>query len=220
MASWHVGADPLLAMDVPALAATVSAHVAVCGVGNDVSAAMVSALASTRTADAVGCSRVATLIVPHDLSWQRGISGNSDGAATYVAAAPLPPAPPRGMDPGAVSFVHDCAAALQACPRGKAALYIGGRAALADVGALQDCGRIAAATGAVLLCENAFARLDRGAGLPAMQRLPYFPHEAAATLAAFNLLVLVDARCATFLGADRSLMPLISKWAGSMTHHS
>lgn len=25
------------------------------------------------------------------------------------------------------------------------------------------------------MCESAFARLDRGAGLPALQRLPYFP---------------------------------------------
>lgn len=41
--------------------------------------------------------------------------------------------------------------------------------------ALLSCGRIAAATGAALLCENAFARLDRGAGLPDVQRLPYFP---------------------------------------------
>ena len=41
--------------------------------------------------------------------------------------------------------------------------------------ALLNCGRIAAATGAALLCENAFARLDRGAGLPDVQHLPYFP---------------------------------------------
>jgi hypothetical protein len=38
-----------------------------------------------------------------------------------------------------------------------------------------DVGRIAAATGAALYCENAFARLDRGAGLPNLMRLPYFP---------------------------------------------
>ena len=42
--------------------------------------------------------------------------------------------------------------------------------------ALVNAGRIAAATGAALYCENAFARLDRGAGLPDIQRLPYFPH--------------------------------------------
>ncbi len=40
-------------------------------------------------------------------------------------------------------------------------------------------GLIAAACGAVLLCENAFARIDRGAGLPHVNRLPYLPQEAA-----------------------------------------
>lgn len=61
-------------------------------------------------------------------------------------------------------------------------------------GALESCGRIAAATGAALICENAFSRLDRGAGLPALQRLPYFPQEAAAALAPYQLLLMVDAR--------------------------
>lgn len=42
-------------------------------------------------------------------------------------------------------------------------------------GALELAGRVAAATGAALLCENAFARLDRGAGRPDLRRLPYFP---------------------------------------------
>lgn len=37
-------------------------------------------------------------------------------------------------------------------------------------------GKIAVATGAELICENAFARLDRGSGMPDVQRLPYFPN--------------------------------------------
>jgi acetolactate synthase-1/2/3 large subunit len=37
------------------------------------------------------------------------------------------------------------------------------------------------------------ARIDRGAGLPAPQRLPYFPQEAAAELAKYEVLLLVDA---------------------------
>ncbi len=48
--------------------------------------------------------------------------------------------------------------------------------------ALLSCGRIAAATGAALLCENAFARVDRGAGLPNLQRVPYFPQVPAVVL--------------------------------------
>lgn len=60
--------------------------------------------------------------------------------------------------------------------------------------ALASAGKIAAHTGAVLLCENAFTRLDRGAGLPCPRRLPYFPQDAAAELAKYELLLLVDTR--------------------------
>jgi acetolactate synthase-1/2/3 large subunit len=76
-----------------------------------------------------------------------------------------------------------------------------GRAAVAPArlppaagGALASAGRIAAHTGAQLLCESAFARLDRGAGLPCPARLPYFPEDAAAELAKYELLLLLDAR--------------------------
>ncbi len=60
--------------------------------------------------------------------------------------------------------------------------------------ALLHLGRIATATGAVLYCENAFARLDRGAGLPVLQRLPYFPQDAMTTLNKYDMLVIVDVR--------------------------
>lgn len=61
-------------------------------------------------------------------------------------------------------------------------------------GGLHSAGLIAAATGARLLCENAFARVDRGAGLPHCTRLPYFPQEAAQALGRFKMLLLADAR--------------------------
>lgn len=64
-------------------------------------------------------------------------------------------------------------------PRGKAAIYLGGQALLADNEAIRHAGMIAAACGAALLGENAFARVDRGAGLAHVTRLPYFPQEAA-----------------------------------------
>ena len=57
-----------------------------------------------------------------------------------------------------------------------------------------SAGRICTKTGAALLCENAFARVDRGGGLPCPTRLPYFPDVAAAELAEYSMLVLVDAR--------------------------
>jgi acetolactate synthase-1/2/3 large subunit len=43
---------------------------------------------------------------------------------------------------------------------------------------LHAAGVVAALTGAILYCENAFARIDRGAGRPMIRRLPYFPEDA------------------------------------------
>lgn len=138
MATWHKAADPLLNSDIPSLAATASAATHVCAPGEDLGAAMAAAVAATRAPGSAGASRVVTLIVPHDLSWQRGrddndapLNGQGQGAASNASAGPLEAAPAGGLAPAAQRFVREAAAALQACPRGKAALYIGGRAALA-----------------------------------------------------------------------------------------
>ena len=60
-------------------------------------------------------------------------------------------------------------------------------------GALSNAGRVAVHLGAAFICEPMPARVDRGAGLPSPQRLPYFPQEAAAELAKYDVLLLVDA---------------------------
>ena len=137
MATWHKSAGALLDMDIPALAATVSGTTIVCShvdrMGADMRAAVAAARAG-RSSDAG--SRVSTLVVPHDLAWLRrddagGIADNvppSVGAMEGLEAS----SGSKGQIPGVRQFVRDAAAALLACPCGKAALYIGGRAALAD----------------------------------------------------------------------------------------
>jgi acetolactate synthase-1/2/3 large subunit len=96
--------------------------------------------------------------------------------------------------PQSDAFFKACAAALRASPPGKAAMLLGGAALLTDGNAIHVAGAIAAATGAALLCENGFARVDRGAGIPAMTRIPYFPREAAKAMGQYTTLLLVDAR--------------------------
>ena len=76
---------------------------------------------------------------------------------------------PCNPQPAAVHFLASCAKALKACPGGQSAIYCGGEALLQDHGTLVYLGKIAAATGATLICENAFPRVDRGAGLPHFQ---------------------------------------------------
>jgi acetolactate synthase-1/2/3 large subunit len=73
-----------------------------------------------------------------------------------------------------------------------AALLLGG-AALREQG-LKAAARVAAATGCALICETFPARLERGPGLPALQRLPYFPDQAIGLLSQFKGFVRAGAK--------------------------
>ncbi|MCX4237575.1 acetolactate synthase large subunit [Streptomyces ortus] len=121
---------------------------------------------------------VATLLVPADVSWsEAGKSG--------------PPPARTGPRPGAVSAaaVEEAARALRSTE--PAALLLGGAATHGR--GLRAAARIAAATGARLLCETFPARLERGAGLPAVGRLAYREADATAQLAGARLLLLAGA---------------------------
>jgi acetolactate synthase I/II/III large subunit len=73
-----------------------------------------------------------------------------------------------------------------------AMLFLGGRA-LTERG-LRAASRIAAATGTRLLAETFPARMERGAGLPAVDRLAYLAESAGTQLAGVTDLVLAGAR--------------------------
>jgi acetolactate synthase-1/2/3 large subunit len=119
--------------------------------------------------------QVATLVLPADVSW-------SDGAAVATPRAPVA----ATSVPDAV--LADLAGVLRSGE--PTVLFLGGRA-LRERG-LVAAARIAAATGAALLCETFPARLERGAGLPAVERLPYFAEQATARLAPYRHVILVD----------------------------
>ncbi len=59
---------------------------------------------------------------------------------------------------------------------------------------LRAAAAVAAATGARLLCEVFPTRLQRGAGLPKVERLAYLPELASVQLAGLKHLVLVDTK--------------------------
>jgi len=133
--------------------------------------------AATDAAAAVAAARshgggVATLVVPADAGW-----GPSSGPT-----APMPVTPPAPVPAEAVA---EAAAALRA--GGPAALLIGGAASRGP--ALRAAARIAAATGARLIHDTFPARLERGAGVPAAQPLPYLTEPATETLAGLGHLV-------------------------------
>jgi acetolactate synthase I/II/III large subunit len=120
---------------------------------------------------------VATLIVPADCAW--GEVGDGD-----VSAAPSP-VPPMPVDDAAVD------AAAQALREGSV-LLLGGEV-LGSEEALLAAGRVAAATGCRLVSETFPVRAERGAGLPPIPRLDYFPEPATESLRGAPALVLAGA---------------------------
>lgn len=120
--------------------------------------------------------RTATLLLPADVSWAEG-------------ARPAPPVEPDRREPVDDDAV---ATAVRLLASGEACVLLLGGAATREPG-LRAAARVAAATGARLLCETFPARLERGGGLPAVDRLSRAPGAAARQLARARHLVLVDA---------------------------
>ena len=125
---------------------------------------------------------VATLILPADVSW-------SDGGVVAPVTDAVGIRPTTGAAPDA-GVLDAAAAALRSGER--TALFIGGRACSGPLlGAVAD---LASATGAEVLCETFPARLARGAGRPAVERLGYLAEFAAMRLDGIRHLVLLDAK--------------------------
>jgi acetolactate synthase-1/2/3 large subunit len=179
-ATGHVRYDAPLQSDIEAAARTVSGWVHTSGTTRGLAGDAARAIAAT----AGDGGQIATLIVPADLSWETG----------GRPAAPYPAPPQPAASPGAV---EEAAAALAA---GQAPLLFLGRNALTERG-LRAASRIAAAAGARLLAETFPARLEGGAGRPAVARLPYLPEAADQALAGTDQLILAGARApVTFFG--------------------
>ncbi|WP_448625139.1 acetolactate synthase large subunit [Geodermatophilus sp. URMC 64] len=168
----HKRLDAPLESDIDAVAGTFSTWVHRSLTPADVGADAADAVAAALTAP----GGIATLILPADVSWE-------DGAAV---AEPVPVHPASFPAPAAVG---EAAAALTAGE--PAVLFLGGDA-LREEGQLAAA-RIAAGTGARLICETFPSRLPRGAGLPDLPKLPYPPEMAMAALAGTRRLVLAGA---------------------------
>ena len=121
--------------------------------------------------------QIATLILPADVSW---------GEGGVPAAPPTIKPPPRNTDDAIAAIAR----VLQA--GGRNAFLLGGRALREP--ALRAAARVAARTGAKLLAEVFPTRIERGAGLPHVERIAYFAELASAQLADLDNLILVDAK--------------------------
>jgi len=172
-ATYHTQYDAPLQSDIEGVARNVSGWVRTSSSPSEVARDAVEAIAAAMGPP----GQVATLILPADVSW-------TDGAEP--ASSPSRPAPPTASQ----AEIDTAAKALRG--PGDTALFLGGRA-LREPG-LRAASRIAAATGAKLLAETFPARLQRGAGLPAVERLAYAPEFAMVQLKGLRHLILVDAK--------------------------
>jgi acetolactate synthase-1/2/3 large subunit len=172
-ATYHKRLDAPLESDIDSLARPVSAWVRRSLRAADVAADAADAVAAASAPP----GGVATLIVPADVSWTEGAE----------PAPPLAPRPPRPV-PGEVT-----APAAKALRSGEPCVIFLGGAGLRRP-ALEAASRIAVATGARLLGETFPARHERGAGIPAVNRLAYLPELAAGQLAGARHLILAGAR--------------------------
>ncbi|UJC80680.1 acetolactate synthase large subunit [Rhodococcus erythropolis] len=140
-----------------------------------------TATVGSDAADAVAASmdsagRIATLVLPADVSW---------GEGGVIAG-------PRDISPRAevsAAQIDSVVGAVNA--EGRTTLLLGG-AACSEAG-LRAASRIAAATGAQILVETFPAKLQRGAGLPSFERLGYFAEHATEQLRGTTQLVLAAA---------------------------
>jgi acetolactate synthase-1/2/3 large subunit len=193
-ATYHAQYDAPLQSDIETIARNVSGWVRTSRGIEDLTRDGVDAI----TAATGPPGQVATLIVPADVSWQ-------DGAK--AAPPPLPP-----VAPGASGEVIEAVAQTIRSSR-RSALLLGGRA-LREQG-LVSAARIAAATGTKLLAEGFPGRLERGAGLPAVERFAYWPAFSSEQLDGLEHLILAGASAPVSLfaypGKESPLVPASCK---------
>lgn len=178
-ASWHIAADPLLATDIEAVAGTVHGYVRT----NQGATTLATDTAQVIAESAGRGGRSATLIVPHDA--QLGDAGGAIPAASAAHELTF-----------STGNVNEAAERMKT---GKSALFLGGDGLSEE--ALILAGRIAAGTGAELVCETFVTRMEKGGGLPAPVKLPYRPEDAVAMMEPFETVVVAGAvRPVAFFG--------------------
>jgi acetolactate synthase I/II/III large subunit len=171
-ATYHARYDAPLQSDIASIAGAVSGWYRSTARADDVARDAADAVAAAMGPP--GC--VATLVLPADASWSESSTG------------PCRPQPVGRRTVVPADTVDEVAKALRSGER--SALLLGGSALRAD--GLHAASRVAVTTGAALLGETFPANLERGAGIPAVERLAYFAEMAEGQLEGVRHLIIVD----------------------------
>lgn len=189
-ATYHVQHDSPLQSDIETIARNVSTWVRTSRDAQELARDAVEAIAAATGPP----GQVATLIVPADVSWQPG-------------AQPAAPRPPAAAPTVSGETIESVLKAIRVNRR--TGILLGGKA-LREPG-LMAAARIAAVTGAKLFAERSAPRLERGVGLPPVERLAYPPHLASKQLDGLQHLVLVDSKSPVswfaYPGEESALLP-------------
>ena len=172
-ATYHTRYDTPLQSDIETVARNVSSWVRTSSKTEELARDAVEAIAAATGPP----GQVATLIVPADVSWQDG-------------AEPASPSAPATAPAVSEEIIEAVAKAIRGSHR--TGILLGDKA-LRERGLLAAA-RIAAATGAKLFAERNMARLERGAGLPAVERLAYWPELVSKQLDGLEILILAGAK--------------------------
>ena len=170
--AYHLRYDAPLNSDIEAIARPYSKWLRTSAASSELGRDTAQAIIAARTVP----GQVATLIVPGDVAW-------TDGGVV----ADIPGVRRAGL-PATESVDHAASMLRSGLP---AALLLTGNALYGE--GLESAGRIAAATGATLLAPYPIVRVQRGAGFPAVQRIPYMPEQAVEFLKDICKLVLIGA---------------------------
>jgi acetolactate synthase I/II/III large subunit len=171
-ATYHKKYDAPLESDIDALAGSVSGWVHRTSDTADVAADTAEAIAET-----VANNQISTLILPADTSW-------TDGAGLGEKSPRQSKQPDVDAD-----AIESTAAVLRS---GEPTVLLIGGDATRGAG-LTAAARIAEATGTRWYCETFPTRLERGAGVPAVERIPYFAEAVVAQLEGAKHLILAGA---------------------------
>lgn len=172
-ATYHAQYDAPLASDIQGFARPVSGWVHSSPSPKTVAADGARAVQAARQAP----GQIATLILPADTAW-------------LDAEGPAPALPVQGPTPVSADAIDRAAASLKS---GRKSVILLRGLALRKRG-LVAAGRIAAKTGARLMCDTFAPRLERGAGLVAVERIPYFAEQIVDTFKDVEELILVGAK--------------------------
>jgi acetolactate synthase-1/2/3 large subunit len=169
-ATYHLHYDTPLTSDIEGIAQPYSKWLRTSRASSEIGRDAAEALVAARKAP----GQIATMIVPADVSWSEG------GSIAAIPAFPKPPLPDA-------QNIERATAMLRSGLR--TAILIGGNALYGK--GLVTAGRIAAVTGASLLAPYPITRLQRGAGIPRVDRVQYVLEQGIEQFKEFRQLILL-----------------------------